>query len=81
MNMPGMSGQERLPRLRARLFYESVPAILFTTSSQQQDYHFALQHNAGFITKPMTYPQMDLVAEKFLRHCTEDVRGSSKNTR
>ena len=74
MNMPGLSGRELLPILRTIPFFDDVPVTLFTTSNAQHDYSFALRHNAGFITKPMTYQQMDLIAEQFLSHCSPAVR-------
>ena len=74
MNMPGLGGKELLPILRSIPFFNEVPIILFTTSSMQHDYGFALQYNAGFITKPMTYRQMDMIAEEFLRHCSDEVK-------
>lgn len=73
MNMPGLSGRELLPIVRSISFFDDVPVVLFTTSSSQNDYHFALQNNAGFITKPMTYRQMDLIAEQFLSHCSKEI--------
>lgn len=80
MNMPRLGARELLPVLRSMSFFEDVPVILFTTSSMQHDYHFALQHNAGFITKPMTYKQMDVIAEEFLSHCSDEVKAKIKRT-
>lgn len=78
MNMPGMSAKELLPILRSIPFYKDVPIILFTTSSMKPDYQFALEHDAGFITKPMNYSQMDLIAEQFIRFCSDEVKGKIK---
>jgi CheY-like chemotaxis protein len=80
MNMPGLSGKELLPVLRTIPFFDDVPVVLFTTSSSQHDYRFALNYNAGFITKPMTYTQMDIIAEQFLNHCEEEVRKKVKRS-
>jgi CheY-like chemotaxis protein len=74
INMPGMGGRELLSILRSIPFFADVPVLLFTTSKAQQDYGFALRHNAGFITKPTTYQQIALVPEQFLRYCAPDVR-------
>lgn len=74
MNMPGLSGRELLPVLRGIPFFNDVPIILFTTSSAKMDYEFARAHGAGFITKPMTYEQMEIVAEQLLSRCAGDVR-------
>jgi CheY-like chemotaxis protein len=78
MNMPGIAGRELLPIVRSIPFFDDVPVVLFTTSSSQNDYHFALQYNAGFITKPMTYKQMDIIAEQFLSHCSNNIREKIK---
>ena len=74
MNMPGMSGKDLLVLLRGSAFFKETPIILFTTSNAQHDYAFALKYNAGFITKPLHYTQMTLIAEEFLSHCTKEVR-------
>ncbi|HEV7332268.1 MAG TPA: response regulator [Flavisolibacter sp.] len=74
MNMPGMSGKELLPILRSIPFFDDVPISLFTTSSSHHDYQFALHYNAGFITKPMNFKQIDVIAEQFLSHCNKEVR-------
>lgn len=74
MNMPGMSGKELLPILRSIPFFDDVPVSLFTTSSSRHDYQFALRYNAGFITKPMNFKQIDVIAEQFLSHCNKEVR-------
>ena len=74
MNMPGLSGRELLPILRSLSFFDDVPIILFTTSSSQHDHRFALTHNAGFVTKPVTFTQMELIAEGFLSHCSPEIK-------
>lgn len=74
MNMPGMSGKELLPIIRRIEFFDNVPVSLFTTSSAKHDYQFALQFDAGFITKPMNFKQLDVIAEQFLSHCRKEVR-------
>lgn len=67
INMHPLSGKELLIRLRANPFYDDVPIVLFTTSSMNHDYEFALHYNASFITKPMQFNQMNRVAESFLQ--------------
>ena len=80
INMPAMSGTKLLPMLRSLPFFDDVPIILFTTSSMDHDYRFALKHNAGFITKPMTYHQMDAIVEQFLSHCSDEIKERIKGT-
>ncbi|HEV7330162.1 MAG TPA: hypothetical protein VGN63_03905 [Flavisolibacter sp.] len=78
MNMPALSGRELLPILRANPSCRDVPIVLFTTSNAEHDYQFALTYNAGFTTKPVTYTQMNLIAEQFLSHCSSDIRDRIK---
>jgi CheY-like chemotaxis protein len=79
MNMPGMSGAELLPILRAIPHYDDTPITVFTTSNSKLDYLFAKKYNAGFITKPIDYKQLEKVAETFLSHCTGEVREKLKS--
>lgn len=74
INMPRMDGKEALKTIREIKRYEDVPAILFTTSSQNKDKEFAKTYNAGFLTKPIDYNQLDLIASKFIEHCADEVK-------
>lgn len=79
INMPVMNGKEVLKRLRNIEGMESVPVILFTTSSQPQDKTFAEQYSAGFVTKPLDVEQMHMITELFIDHCSEATKNSLKN--
>jgi CheY-like chemotaxis protein len=74
INMPRMNGKETLLRLREIKQLESVPVILFTTSSQTLDKKFAQQYNAGFITKPIDTTQLNIISDQFIEHCNEEVK-------
>lgn len=74
INMPRLTGRETLVRLREMRQYQMVPVILFSTSSQHYDKEFAQSYNAGFITKPLDYRQMDVIAERFIEHCNDEVK-------
>lgn len=76
VNMPMMNGKEVLKRLRDMLRFESVPVVLFTTSSLPQDQHFAQKYGAGFVTKPLDYTQMELITELFIDHCADEIKKS-----
>jgi CheY-like chemotaxis protein len=83
MNMPGMSGKDLLPIIRRIEFFDDVPVSLFTTSSARHDNQFALQFDAGFITKPMNVKQLNVIAKQFLSQCRKEVRemiGGSHNS-
>jgi CheY-like chemotaxis protein len=74
INMPILNGKETLVHIRAIERFASVPVVLFTTSSQPHDREFARQHNAGFITKPVEFRQMELIADQFVDHCSEEAQ-------
>jgi CheY-like chemotaxis protein len=74
INMPRMDGKEALIKIRQMQRFEDVPSILFTTSSQPRDKDFAEKYNAGFLTKPIDFTQMDIIAAKFIEHCASEVK-------
>lgn len=74
INMPVINGKEVLMRLREMEDLQTVPVVLFSTSSQPIDKNFAKRYNAGFITKPIDVKQMEFIADQFIEHCTEEVR-------
>jgi CheY-like chemotaxis protein len=69
INMPKMNGIEALKQIRKNPRFTKVPAILFTTSSQQLDKKFAAEYKAGFITKPVDTAQMKYIVETFIKYC------------
>lgn len=79
MNMPGMSGTELLPILRAIPHYDDTPIIMFTTSNSKLDAIFAKKYKSVLVTKPMNYDQMKNVANVFLSHCTDEIRERLKD--
>jgi CheY-like chemotaxis protein len=74
INMPIMDGKETLMKIREMNRFKEVPAILFTTSSQPQDQEFASKFNAGFLTKPIDYNQMNQISEQFIEHCSDEIK-------
>lgn len=74
INMPRMNGKEALKKIRETKRFAEVPVILFTTSSQNFDRDFAIQYNAGFITKPIDAEQMKQIADTFIKKCTSEVQ-------
>jgi CheY-like chemotaxis protein len=74
INMPRMDGKEALKLIREIPRFKQIPAILFTTSSQHADKEFAKKNNAGFLTKPIDYGELDTITSLFLEHCTPDVK-------
>lgn len=76
INMPRMDGKEALEAIRSMDRFKDIPAVLFTTSSQPIDKAFAKKYNAGFITKPINYKQMDMIAKQFIDHCTDKIQSN-----
>jgi CheY-like chemotaxis protein len=74
INMPVLNGKEVLVRLRQTDKYEAVPVVLFTTSSMPVDKNFASHYNAGFVTKPLGFEQMEIITKQFINHCTEETQ-------
>ena len=76
INLPRMSGKEVLKKLRAIKRFKDIRVVLFTTSSQPHDKAFAHFYGAGFMTKPITYKQMDKIIHQFIEHCTDEIKNS-----
>ncbi|MGZ5191429.1 MAG: response regulator [Flavisolibacter sp.] len=74
INMPVINGKEVLKKLRELSRFESVPVVLFTTSSLPKDAVFAQNYNAGFVTKPLDVSQMEVITELFIDHCADEIR-------
>ncbi|RYY41509.1 MAG: response regulator [Chitinophagaceae bacterium] len=79
VNMPIMDGKSVLRELRTIERYSDVPVVLFTTSSLPIDKSFAEKYNAGFITKPLHFRQMEQITDEFISHCAEEVRRKIQN--
>lgn len=76
VNMPKLNGKETLQMIRKMHRFENTPVVLFTTSSLEQDRNFAIQHNAGFVTKPLDSRQMQRITDQFIEHCDDEIKKS-----
>ncbi|MEO6068939.1 MAG: response regulator [Chitinophagaceae bacterium] len=76
INMPKMNGKEALVKIRQSEKFNSLPVVLFSTSSSGLDKEFAKKWKANFISKPLTYADLATIAEVFVKHCDTEV---SKN--
>ena len=74
INMPRLDGKECLKKIREADRLHDVPVVLFTTSISDRDKEFAARHNAGFITKPLSSAQMEIITHELIGHCADDVR-------
>jgi CheY-like chemotaxis protein len=73
MNMPAMNGRETLVKIRTSPEFRHIPVVLFTTSSSKMDQEFAGQWNADFITKPVLYSDLEMLARTFVERCDSEM--------
>ena len=76
INMPRLNGKEALKKIRQIQRFENIPVVLFTTSSFHADKEFAAQHKAAFITKPLDVRHLEIIADQFIDHCTDEITRS-----
>jgi CheY-like chemotaxis protein len=76
INMPRLDGKEALKKIRTLQRFNNIPVVLFTTSSYTLDREFASQYKAGFITKPLDVRQIEVIADQFVQHCTDEIKKS-----
>ncbi len=74
INMPLLNGKDALVKIRRIPGYESIPVVLFSTSSQPNDGSFAKKYNAGFVTKPLEHAQMRVITDQFIDHCSDEIK-------
>jgi CheY-like chemotaxis protein len=74
INMPRLDGKETLKVLRQTAGFETVPAVLFSTSRHSRDTSFAQTMNAGFVTKPLHGDQIELIGEHLIEFCSDEVK-------
>lgn len=80
MNMPLLNGKETLARIRQMERFKNTPVVLFTTSSSEYDKRFADKFGAGFVTKPLNNSQMKHITDRFIEHCSDEVRKNIRKT-
>ena len=69
INMPVINGRELLTMLRSYDQLKETKMVLYTTSNLPADNHFANNQNAGFITKPISYNQLEETIKQLLKGC------------
>ncbi|AUD07041.1 response regulator [Spirosoma pollinicola] len=64
INMPRKNGFEALSELRSVTKYAALPVVMLTTSSSDQDRQQSLVLGANeFLTKPLTFQQLNQIAQ------------------
>ena len=66
INMPLLNGKETVMRIRQQSRFDTIPIVLFTTSSSLPDKQFCEQYQIPFATKPSTGKDMQMVIENML---------------
>jgi len=74
INMPLLNGKEALKAIRVMERFKHTPVVLFSTSSLYDEKKFAEDYNASFISKPMDMGELEQVTDKFIDHCSYEVR-------
>lgn len=69
LNMPIMDGKEVLLWLKKEELYKSIPVMVFTTSSREEDVKLCQTHNCTFFRKPTLYRDLLHVAQTMLDMC------------
>ena len=69
LNMPIMDGKEVLLWLKKEELFKSIPVMVFTTSSREEDVKLCQTHNCTFFRKPTLYRDLLHVAQTMLDMC------------
>jgi CheY-like chemotaxis protein len=69
LNMPVMDGKEVLKWLKKRNEYSSIPIMIFTTSSREEDIKLCQSYGCTFFRKPTLYRDLLHVAQTILQLC------------
>lgn len=69
INMPLMDGKQAITRIKKDKALDSLPVVLFTTSSSPLDRAFCEQHGVPFITKPISQKSLEETVRKLLTYC------------
>jgi CheY-like chemotaxis protein len=70
LNMPVLNGRETLAIIKSERDTETIPVIVFTTSSSPLDEDFCRRFGVEMITKPETPEDLSKAADKILCYCT-----------
>lgn len=69
LNMPVMDGKEVLCWLKEKEEYKTIPVMVFTTSSREDDVKLCQKHRCSFFRKPTLYRDLLHVAQAMLQLC------------
>lgn len=69
INMPRLNGKETLQAIRQNVHLKDIPVVLFSTSSNPADHHFAQKWSSELVTKPLSKSDLDHIGKMFLDKC------------
>ncbi len=69
LNMPVMDGKEVLQWLKSQNEYKTIPVMVFTTSSREEDVKLCQKYGCTFFRKPTLYRDLLHVAQTMLQLC------------
>ena len=72
INMPKLNGKQLLSILKDDNDFQSIPMIVFTTSSDNTDKEYCSNFDVPMITKPFDIDSFNETARQFLSYCQAD---------
>jgi CheY-like chemotaxis protein len=72
LNMPIMDGKEVLEWIKDRQQFKTIPVMVFTTSSREEDVKLCQKHNCTFFRKPTLYRDLLHVVQTMLQMCEKN---------
>jgi CheY-like chemotaxis protein len=69
INMPVLDGKETLSIIKRTPAFQSIPVVVFTTSSSELDKLFCKKLDTEMITKPPDYKSLEKIVLKLLKFC------------
>ena len=69
LNMPVMDGKEALAWLKNEPAYNTIPVMIFTTSSREEDVKLCQSHKCTFFRKPTLYRDLLHIGQTMLDIC------------
>ena len=71
LNMPVMDGKQTLKWLKEHPDYKTIPVMIFTTSSREEDLKLCKSHDCTFFRKPTLYRDLLHVVQIMLQMCVQ----------
>jgi len=67
LNLPGTDGREVLAQIKQNQKLQTIPVVIFSTSSSTQDVDACYRHGiSGYLVKPMNTNRLNQIVQTFL---------------